>query len=464
MIKPKLHPLVKKVLLDPSNLSDLASANDGPTRVLFPQIMSENISNLTAVLDNYDLRYSIQFAHKASKSATFIKQALKSDIGIDVASIAELNHALDIGFSAPKISCTGPKNNSFLQLAINKGVLISLDSLSELERLVFYVYDKCTPTKVNVLLRLSTLTTKTKKLLSQPTRFGISSNQLEKAYSIIQKHNLITLKGFHYHRDGFDAPTKAEFAHELVRLLRESRLYGHSPNIVNVGGSLRGVSLADSSDWTEYINYLCRKLKVNGDHETWGSNPYGMQLSINGGIVGREKALSLVSSEDATSYMSTMLSTKVDSNYTLGTNLADSLTHLMLEPGYALVFNAGITILKVIDLKQDELGNNYLVTNGNMYTLGTRMYEPLSDPIHISQGKLTAKSWKGYIVGNLCREDDFIMQRKVTTSSEPKIGDLLIFPNTGAYADFEDTNPILQEKCLNYQCLIKGKNINFSKD
>ena len=136
----------------------------------------------------------------------------------------------------------------------------------------------------------------------------------------------------------------------------------------------------------------------------------------------------------------------------------------MIEPGYALVFNAGLTVLRVIDVKTDAAGNNIIVTNGNMYTLGSRMYEPLTDPIIIPSSERARKDWKGYIVGNLCREDDFLMQRKIETNYKPIVDDLIVFPNTGAYADFEDANPILQNKCVNYHCHIKGNKLDITKE
>jgi diaminopimelate decarboxylase len=85
----------------------------------------------------------------------------------------------------------------------------------------------------------------------------------------------------------------------------------------------------------------------------------------------------------------------------------------------------------------------------------------ITDPIHISKNKNSSnESCEAFIFGNLCKEDDVLLDRKVYFDKKPKIGDLLVFVNTAGYAgNFEDTNAILQPKNKNYVCLVEDKNI-----
>ena len=55
--------------------------------------------------------------------------------GRDVASVAELQHALGAGIRPERIVATGPKNREFLWLAARAGVTVSADSQAELAEL-----------------------------------------------------------------------------------------------------------------------------------------------------------------------------------------------------------------------------------------------------------------------------------------------------------------------------------------
>jgi diaminopimelate decarboxylase len=88
------------------------------------------------------------------------------------------------------------------------------------------------------------------------------------------------------------------------------------------------------------------------------------------------------------------------------------------------------------------------VLDGNIYNLGlAKMFHYTTDPILIPQKQSDENShqeFQAFVVGNLCREDDFLINRLINFTQEPQPGDLLIFTNTAAYfAGFEDASPIM---------------------
>src|SRR5439155_12058424 len=133
---PYVHPYVEQVLRHKDRLFDVARLHKGPTHLIFPAIFSENIASFKAIFDELDIQAQIYYAHKPNKSKVFVKQALKSGINIDVASLGELTTALSCGFTGERIECTGAKNREFLITGLHHNCLISLDSVFELHQII----------------------------------------------------------------------------------------------------------------------------------------------------------------------------------------------------------------------------------------------------------------------------------------------------------------------------------------
>jgi hypothetical protein len=71
------------------------------------------------------------------------------------------------------------------------------------------------------------------------------------------------------------------------------------------------------------------------------------------------------------------------------------------------------------------------------------MRDYIMDPILISQQSNQEKT-EAFIVGSLCREEDFLMKRKIAFDKKPISGDIIGFANTAAYRmDFENASPHL---------------------
>ncbi|MDP3380447.1 MAG: hypothetical protein Q8S84_02680 [bacterium] len=67
----------KKLFLNNDKLLQLEKKYCSPLNVLFPNNFCKNIDRFKSVLDKYDLRYEIFYAHKSNKSKVFLKNAYK---------------------------------------------------------------------------------------------------------------------------------------------------------------------------------------------------------------------------------------------------------------------------------------------------------------------------------------------------------------------------------------------------
>ena len=454
-LTPHLHPLVKDLLKQEDFLHSLASSHAGPVHVLVPEIMDENIQAFRKVFAEFAVQPAIHFAHKCNQSSVFLKRAKHGGINVDVASLQELQAALSVGFLGKAISCTGPKNDAFLRLAIKSRCLISVDSLEELHR-VAEIAKQGSVEGVDVLLRINDLAPAQRKLVLKPSRFGISQHVLPQAYALLREHPTLQLRGFHHHHDGYDAIAKAEFIDNMLKLTRQAYDEGFRPDVLDLGGSFRAPVLRQPSDWTSFVDRLCEQVRNGEEVPVWGTQPYGLHLDTSGQIIGREKVLSLAVSEHYGDFLRSLLSSKLASGRSVAQTIGDSLFTFMIEPGFALVYNAGFSLLKVIEVKSSSGGQPLIVLDGNLFSLSTKMVDVIADPILISRGTTEKRPLTAYLVGNLCREDDFLMKRAVTFDRVPQPGDVLVFANTAAYAsDFEETSSILQPKGKKVVCVKK---------
>jgi diaminopimelate decarboxylase len=343
------------------------------------------------------------------------------------------------------------KKNDFLQLALFHRCLISLDSFEELERLI-EIYQKLgLKTQIPILIRINNPEIVGRNVKVKDSRFGSNKEDLKKFYELIKQNNFLDFKGLHFHGDGYDPSMRAAILEGLINILEGSFELGFRPEIINLGGSLRDQTLENYQDWSDYLESLEHKLLTNQKLPSWGNQSYGLFVNEKAKIGGKDKALSRFYNSSFDTDLQTTLESENQDGRILADVLNENMFNLALEPGYAILQQTGITLVEIIEVKKAGDGRNLIVVDANLYNLGlAKMFQYISDPILISrqreiQEKIqNEKSFYALIVGNLCREDDFLMDREVVFDKQPKSGDLLVFTNTAAYfAGFEDATPIM---------------------
>ena len=456
-IEQKKTALVKEAIEQEELLFQAKNLHEGPVHLLFPQELKTNIEMFRSTFEELEVPYQIYFALKASSKLSFSKQAKKEGIRIDVASRKELVLALEAGFQGKEIECSGPKNNSFIQLATLHGCLISIDSISELQKICDLT--KILNTKADILIRISDLEIKDRKLTIKNSKFGIRKSELEEIYNILNNNSLLILKGFHFHNDGYNSESKAGFLEEMLEVCENAYTKGFEPTLLNIGGSWRTNNLENPQDWYRFVELLESELIKGANTQLLGNETLGMKISEKGRILGREAAIQKWYPSSFEKDLNHILRNDSLRERELRNYIQENLFEVLVEPGFSLLQNCGITLVNVIGTKHSKDGDLLIISDANIYNLSTaRLFEITSDPILIKKRKTEENGSSGFIVGNLCMEDDIIIKKRVYFDSMPEEGDLLCFLNTAAYiSHFEDASPILQAKGKSI-CLIRDKN------
>ncbi len=442
-IEAKSSELLRTLLEKKDFLFEAASLHQGPVHLLLPEQLSRNVEEVKSLLEEFDCINHIFFAHKSTKSLALLKEARFAGINLDVASLGELTNGLRAGFTGTQIECTGPKSSEYLEAALLHGCAISVDSLSELQKIVRFT--KRLPIKqASILLRIGDLSPTHKVLKKRDSLFGLPRTALPEAYAMLKENPHITFKGVHFHNDVRDAETQAGTLLCAIDILVEAIQQGFEPTIINIGGGLRTAQFANKQQVRAFIQHLEEGVSKQEPLETWRNYSYGIYLNQRGTISGRKGLSGKIEVPEYTSFLRALLTTQGRDGRPLLEFMAENMIDLALEPGFLLSQQCGLTLLRVESVNQGAEGRLIVKVAGNMYNLSSQMVEQLTDPILISKTKEKSPC-SALIAGNLCREEDMLSKRFIPFEQRPKQGDLICFLNTAAYAGgFEDGTPILQ--------------------
>lgn len=438
-LTPKYHQGIADFLSSKDTVFAAARHAAGATHITFPQHIQYNLDRFTRLLEAHSLDYRIHFAHKPTKSPAIIREMERLGINIDVASRPELISALSAGFDGSRISCTGAKNTNFITLALQHNCTICVDSLDEIKRIA-ELYTAIGSTS-KFLLRLTDAPCVDRTMRSTPTRFGIAPKDITKAYELLKASNL-ELLGFHVHHNEHSADIRAGYIEGLLTLIKQAHEHGFTPNILDIGGGMRTIQLNDHKDWRAYLDSVEDALKKGEPSNTWRDIAYGITVTRDS-IAGRQLIEAKYPQNDYEALLNETFSTPLAQHpsMTIADAINEHMCTLMLEPGFALLDQCGVTLLRVIGTKQNAEGDTLIMLDGNMYNVGMQINELMLDATLVSNDE-NNDACSGYLIGNLCREEDFFARRKMSFKHTPKAGDIIAIHNTASYnADFEDASP-----------------------
>ncbi|WP_018546212.1 Y4yA family PLP-dependent enzyme [Streptomyces sp. LaPpAH-108] len=455
-LRPRVEPPLGALLDDGPFLHSLVAALGSPLNVLLPQTIAENLARFRAVYRSHHLTGRVFFAHKANRSSALVRRLAAEDpaaVGIDVASLGELRHALGSGFTGDRIMATGPKNPEFLWLAARVGATVALDSLGELEQLAGLVRTYGLP-RVDVLARLSGFEAATgpgrpaTRVLSRRSRFGVPVREAGELWQALERHqDAVEPTGLAYHLDTTGAEEKIRALEQCVLLMDEARSRGLSPRALDIGGGFGVGYLADAAQWERWTTALNEAVLGIRPPLTWGGHGYG--LRNEGGTLRGAAALYPAHRGSAgPGYLDGLLSASGPVlGRPLSTLLLEHLHDLHVEPGRSLVDQCGLTLARVAEVRRLDADHGpYLVRlEMNAGDMSLEEHGVLVDPVLLPHGA-GADTARGpepvgvHLVGNLCLEADLITRRLVHLPRLPRVGDVLAFVNTAGYAmDFRAT-------------------------
>lgn len=405
----------------PALLHELANGFDAPIHLLFPERFARNAMAFRRTLAEHGVTGRVYYAKKANKARCFARIAADLGLGVDVASVGELSDALAAGVRGVDLGVSGPaKANELLRLAVRHDALIAIDSLDELTRLLG-IARHCGRI-ARVLLRMEPA--------SQPaSRFGLNAAALDAALSLCAEHrSAIALEGFSFHLSGYRMQARTDQAALAVRACVSARALALAPHTVNIGGGF-AMSYASEHDWAAFL-------------ATHGPADYHANKTFDGFYPYHAAC------EGAGMLGAVLTAVPEGESKSLAALLAEHGLQVMLEPGRALLDQAGFTLFVVQGVK-DRGDYGITTVNGTSFSLSEQWFaseflpdpELLAFPRAQNEQPRTRVPYRSCVGGVSCLDSDMITWRKVAFAQRPEPGDLLLYPNTAGYQMDSNESP-----------------------
>lgn len=315
----------------------------------------------------------IDYSVKANSNIALLKIIKEEGLCVDAMSPGEILGQLAAGFAPDEIFyISNNVDSDELGFAIEKGVKISVDSLSQLER-----YGRLNPGgDIAVRINPGIGDGHHEKVVTggAKTKFGVNYAETEAIKGILQKYDL-KLKGLNMHI-GSNFLEGSNYINAAQRLLQVAKNFDDL-DFIDIGGGL-GVPYDGQKDRLDL-----KKLgsKLDKLFNAW-ANEYGKQITF------------------------------------------------ILEPGRYIIAEAGILLATVNSLKNNS-GRIFIGTDAGFSVFARpTMYGAYHEIINLNN-VIDDDRWIVDICGNICESGDLLARdRKITPTRE---GDILAVMDAGAY-------------------------------
>jgi diaminopimelate decarboxylase len=318
--------------------------------------------------------FEVIYASKALPVTAAYRVMADEGLSVDVASGGELYLALHAGFDPARIYMHGNnKTGDELRMAFDAGIgYLVLDSFAEIG-----LADRLLGRPQDVLIRVTP---------------GIKPS----THSYIQTGQLDSKFGFGL-EDGL--------AGEAVRRVRESRnlrlagIHAHiGSQIFELEPYVKTIELL-----ADFIDFECQLLNVGG----------GLGIAY--------------SPDDEPASIEDYAEAKVRAVQ----QAFDPVPRILVEPGRALVGNSGVTAYRIGTIKEIPGVRTYIAVDGGMSdNLRPMLYGARYEAV-IADRPEVVPTHQATIAGMHCESGDILI--KQVELPEPRIGDVLVTPATGAY-------------------------------
>jgi diaminopimelate decarboxylase len=313
--------------------------------------------------------FNVVFASKSFPCTAVLSLFAQEGLWCDVASAGELHLALNAGYAPERIVVHGnAKSESELRMALEAGVgLIVIDNFDEIERL-----DAMRPATQDVLIRVT-------PDVRGDTHDHISTGQADSKFGFAMS----------------DAP-EAIARIERVGGLRLAGLHAHI-----------GSQLLELDPFRREVSELARL----GDYPVW---------DLGGGL-----GVQYTAEEPAPPSIESYVKTLVTAARAQG--MGEPGRRLLIEPGRALVANAGVTLYTVESVKRNV--SRWVGVDGGMSDNLRPMLYGARYEAHVADRMGGATEC--VLAGKHCESGDVIVRPALL--DDPRPGDVIVTPATGAY-------------------------------
>jgi diaminopimelate decarboxylase len=344
--------------------------------------ISERVAALRRVLPK---QVHLHYAIKANPMPAVVRHLGALVDGLDVASAAEMQVALDAGIAPSSISFAGPgKTIAELERAVAAGIVLNVESELELERLAQIA--RRTGRRPAVALRVNPdfeLKTSGMKMSGGPKQFGIDAERVPGVLDALARLP-IEFVGFHIFSGSQNLRAEAIVEAQQKALALAIQLARAAPGpvrSVNIGGGL-GIPYFPGEQPLDLV-------------------PLGANLQNLAELAARELPAA----------------------------------HLVIELGRFLVGEAGIYVCKVLDKKVSR-GQIFLITDGGLHhhlaasgNFGQVLRK--NYPVLIGNRVRGQSREVASVVGPLCTPLDLLADRMEMAAAQ--VDDLVVVFQSGAY-------------------------------
>jgi len=417
------HPLTAHLLEKHRGLlSELSKGLGSTLHVLLPEVFDDTARQFRQALDDAGVDGFVLFAKKANKGRSFVERCPALGIGIDAASLQEAEQALGCGVPGEHIGITGPgKHPALLNLALRQRCLVAIDSVEELR--AFAAQARQAGCRGRLLLRC--------RPQSQPrSRFGMTAEERGVALDLCLQHrDVLDMEGFSFHLSGYSPAARSEEAHRLIGVCIDARARGLAQcTTINIGGGF-AVRYVTEEHWAAFLGQQ-RAQHYHAEKSFDDFYPY-------------------YNAAPGAAMLTAILAHAVD-GHSLAQGLRENAIRLMLEPGRALLDQAGFTLFEIQSIKdrrtdmETESGYGILTVGGTSFSLSEQWFssEYVPDPLLLPRRDAEAStSYAACVGGASCLDSDMVTWRKIVFPQRPAPGDLLAYLNTAGYQMDSNESP-----------------------
>ncbi|GAA3067572.1 Y4yA family PLP-dependent enzyme [Rhizobium viscosum] len=407
-LSPILSPLAADILTSGSPLLHKWIEEHGsPLHLVLPSELKANVDALRHVLDDRGVEHAIYYGSKVNKSSGLMQAALAAGSGIDVSSVYELRDAVKLGAQGHDIVATGPaKTAQFHDELVRIRALVSVDSPEELTDISRRLPPEA---KQPVLFRLQPKG-------HEKSRFGMAADTVRACLSRIAADNRFRLDGIHFHLSGYRWQDRAVAFEEAAKLIEEARTIGFSPAMIDIGGGLP-VQYVSEAAWEDHLQ------RLGADDYRTGKVP--VSFYPYGGP------------QSAAAWLRCFLGALLSSGQTIEDYLRQHELTLAMEPGRSLVDLAAISAFRITRVKDLGGANGVIFVEGSSFSACETWFasEFMVDPILLGRSDRAPAggSFRAYIAGHSCLDEDVLSNRWLAFPHVPEAGDVLVWANTGGY-------------------------------
>jgi diaminopimelate decarboxylase len=349
------------------SLREIAERFGTPAYVIDEQALRARARDYQTAFTRRHPRSRLCFAVKAYPSVSMISLLAQEGLGFDVVGGGELRLALAAGVDPGTIVMHGnAKTDDDIQAALGARIgHIVVDGFDDIDRIEKFARE-ATPVLLRVSPGIDSATHAAIATGGATSKFGVPIGQVPQAIARMREVAAIDLQGLHAHI-GSQILVVEQFEAEVAALAGLERF-----GVYDVGGGL-GVRYVPEDAAPGVDDYAARVVAAVHRH--------------------------------------------------LGSDI-----DLIVEPGRSLVAPAGITVYRVVTVKQ--AGRRHVAVDGGMGdNLEHSLYGQRFAPMVV--GRWSDETVVADLVGRHCESGDVITPDVALTS--PHVGDLVAVPVTGAY-------------------------------